>query len=511
MAILQQEESSSVLVAWTQLTSSVEVGPDYELNIGGDSDSPLRTEALARLFVIDRAIVRSESLGTIVSQGYQSIGDALMLLATEDPDTCCAALETLETIVQKASSNAPKKPVSLLMAHVHRVVLNATDSEVISKAQHVLAEALSGGSSRRAEFFSLLTDSQLLETLAKLENECLSGPPSNMQSALHLLGFFLEHTHHALPTSRETVLAAATRYIRLLRMTLIDTNPFDTRFAAAQSICALHDLWTARTPSSQPSPIVLGLGLILYDMLQDDDDEIRDHAALATHTFLTLTTPQCPPSHTVPILTTHTLLTHLPRFFPTSPALTTHALRRLTHTPPPTPLFTPPFSTHLAAATREQTALFAHEPQNLFKDDVLDALAWTAVLTSPSLRTALPQAVVQRAAAWTSEALEALVRRFEVDGGAAGWARRGEVLGWIVRVVGVAEVVVRATSGSAGASGSGGVKLGLRRLADAMVVWEGRGVVVQRVEKVLQEDVLRGLGVLKGVAGLAPGYGEVWL
>ncbi|KAJ4369525.1 hypothetical protein N0V86_009360 [Didymella sp. IMI 355093] len=489
LAILQRQESKSVLVAWTQLTSAIEIGPEYQLDVSDESDSPLRTEALAKLFVVDRIIVRPESLGTVVSPGYQSIGDALMLLATEDPDTCCAALETPES----------------LMAHVHRIVLNAEDPEVISKAQHVLADALDGDSPRRAEFFSLLTDPQLLNTLTKLEDQCLSSPPSNMQSALQLLGFFLEHTFQMLPYARDEVLAETTRYIRLLRMTIIDTNPFDTRFAAAQSVCALHHLWTARTPTAAPSPHVLGLGLILYDMLQDDDDEIRDLAAQATSTFIS-TTSSKPISPTVPILATQHLLTHLLALFPASASLGTHALRRITASSPPAPPFTPAFAQTLTDATKPQTALFAHEKQNLFKDDVLDALCWATVF-SPSIVSSLPATMLEHAATWTRDALTTLTAKYgaETDG-ALGWASRPDVFTWLIRVVCLSDVVLQSK-----VRGSTEVKLGLAKLAAGMRGAEGHAVVVKRAERVLEEDVMRSLGVVKGVAKEAPGYAVSWL
>lgn len=506
LSILQRQESKSVLVAWAQLASSIDIGPEYELGISDASDSLLRTEALARLFIVDRVIVRPESLGTIVSQDYQSIGDALMLLATEDPDTCCAALEALETIVERTSFDAPKKPMSLLMVHVHRVVLNAEDPEVISKAQHVLAEALDGDASRRTEFFSLLTDLQLLKTLIKLENQCLTGSPSNMQSALHLLGFFLEHTFHTLPSAQDTVLSATTRYIRLLRMTIIDTNPFNTRFAAAQSICALHHLWTASTSTSQHSPHVLGLGLILYDMLQDDDDEIRDLAALATSTFLSVTSNK-KVSPTVPILATSHLLTHLLTLFPKSAALATHALRRLTETHSPAALFSVSFAMILEEVTKPQTALFAQEKQNLFKDDVLDTLSWSRILSSPGLTSNLPAPVLENAATWTKDALAVLVSKYEGESdGALGWASKSEVFTWLIRVVCLSEIVLQS-----GGKGKTDVKLGLAKLTAAMGKAAGHGVVIKRAEKILEEDVMRSLGMLKGVASEAPEYAVSWL
>ena len=499
-----------MLVAWTQLTASIQIGPEYELGICSNSDSPLRAEALARLFVIDRVIVRPESLGAIVSDNYQSIGDALMLLATHDQDTCLAALETLETIISKASPNAPKKPISLLMAHIHRIILSASDPEVISKAQSVLAAALTTSPPRKDEFFTLLTDAHLLSTLSRLEDQCLTAPPSNVQSALHLLGFFLEHAHHALPSPQDQdfVLAATTRYIRLLRMTLRDSNPFDARFAAAQSVCALRHLWSARSPAGAHSPLVLGLGLVLHDMLQDDDDEIRSLAAAASSTFISATHAQ-DEAPTVPLLASQHLLTHLLTLFPSSAALGTHALVRLTAGASPKALFTHPFAAILDEATTPQTALFAQEKQNLYRDDVLDALSWTHVLSTPTLLSSLSTPVLEKAAEWTTAALAVLTTRFEAEvDGALGWASRGEVFTLLIRVVCLADVVLQGS-----AKGRTGVKLGLAKLVKAMGEGEGEGhgVLMKRAEGVLEADVLRSLGVARGVAREAPGYAVSWL
>ena len=505
MAVLQRQESKPVLHAWTQLAACVEVGPEYELGISSQTDVPLRTVALARLFIIDRVIVRPESLGTLVSPEYQSIGDALMFLAAEDPDTCCAALETLETIVQKASVDGPAKPISLLLAHVYRVVLNAIDPEVISKAQSVLADALNSKFSRE-EFFSLITDAQLLDTLTKLEDQCLSAPPSNMQSALHLLGYFLDHAHQTLPSSRDVILAATARYIRLLRMTIIDANPFDTRFAAAQSIRARQHFWTTTSPAPHSSPLVLSLGLVLYDMLQDDDDEIRDVAAFATSTFLSARTEQ-KVDPTVPVLATQHLLTHLLSTFRTSMPLATHALRRLVDTPSPDPLFSIPFAEILEELVRPSTALFAQEKQNLFRDDVLDALSWARVVSTSSLLSSLPSSVIEASAKWTYSALTVLTTKYEIDvDGALGWASKSEVFTWLIRIVCPTDAILQSS-----AKGKTEVKLGLTRLVRAMEKGEGHGVVVKRAEKVLEDDVLRSLGILKGVAKEAPEYAVSWL
>ena len=523
LSILQREESASALVAWTQLSASIQIGPEYELGICSNSDSPLRAEALARLFVIDRVIVRPESLGAIVSDNYQSIGDALMLLATHDQDICLAALETLDTIISKASPNAPAKPISLLMAHIHRLLLTASDPEVISKAQSVLAAALTTSPPRKDEFFTLLTDAHLLSTLSRLEDQCLTAPPSNAQSALHLLGFFLEHAHHALDSTQDQafVLAAATRYIRLLRTTLQDANPFDARFAAAQSIRALRRLWSARSPAGTHSPLVLGLALALHDLLQDDDDEIRLLAAAACSTFLSTTRAHDgaeagaeaeaeaeAEAPTAPLLATQHLLAHLATLFPSSPALATHALARLTAAASPTQPLSTPFAALLAEATTPQTALFAREVQNLYADPALAALSWTSLLSSPSLTSSLPAPLLARTAHWTAAALASLTARYEAEGdGALGFASRAGVFALLVRAVCLAGVVLA----SGVADGRTDVKLGLLKLVKAMGEGEGHGVVVQKAEGVLEAEVLRSLGVARGVAREAPGYAASWL
>jgi hypothetical protein len=55
------------------------------------------------------------------------------------------------------------------------------------------------------------------------------------------------------------------------------------------------------------------------------------------------------------------------------------------------------------------------------------------------------------------------------------------------------------------------VKLALRKLADAMSKSEAHDVLIKRAEAVLEQDVLRSLGLVKGVAKEAPGYAYSWL
>ncbi|KNG45382.1 heat repeat-containing protein [Stemphylium lycopersici] len=439
MTMLRQTGAVSIMYAWNDLAASVFVGPEYSMGPSDHHGDDLYRNSLAQVFFVDRVIMRDDSLGVMVSNEYQCIGSALMLLATEDPDTCMAALDTLDAIIQSKPTHDLTVPLSLVLAHIHRVVLEASDAEVISKAQSVLASALTNRD-LHADFFTLTTDDQTFLSLKKLEEQCLGAPPSNMQSGLHLLGFFLDHAYASLPHQRARILPAIARYIRLLRQTILDTNPFDTRFAAIQSLNALRHIFTARASSAATGPLILSLSLILYDLLHDDDDEIRDVAAATTGGFLRA--QRVVYKDTVPILTSHHLLLHLSRAFTHSPHLVVEAVRRSTSTTAASTTtkdaLGTPFAQTLAQERKLDTALFAQEKQNLYKDNVLDTLLWSRLLlllpspppapvsaatSSPTHHSGIPPALSQ----WVLTALDTLTQTAgEEDDGALGWSSKAE-------------------------------------------------------------------------------------
>jgi hypothetical protein len=492
-SLLRRDCSTDALSSWTVVASDVGVGPEHVLGLsGGDGDALLR-EALARLSIVDQIIVRAGPS----SARAQSFLDALMLLATDDADTCCAVLDTIDNIVQTCSSSGSMKPTAEVMVLIHQVLLQATDAEVISKAQSVLADALADESTRSA-FFAFVQADTTLQTLTHLESQCLAGPPSNMQSALHLFGIFLDHAFHTCPDQRRTVLDTAVKFIRLLRVTIVDTNPFDTRFAAAQSLCTLTHIWHLAPTAPATAPLLLALSLLLYDLLNDDDDEIRDLAALATarllraqHPATTTTTTTTTP--TVPLLTTHRLATYLSTAFHNNRALASEALRRLTHTPARTALFGTPFAHLLAADRTQDNALFATEKQNLYHDSALDAVVWARVLTHLS-RDALSAPQRRSLAAWVADALRVLgdTAAGEADG-ALGWASKSEVFALLVGVLEAADVVVCVGE----AAEQGRMRIALREFLDRAQGAEMHGLVLARGEGVLGKSVVGVLARLR--------------
>jgi hypothetical protein len=261
------------------------------------------------------------------------------------------------------------------------------------------------------------------------------------------------------------------------------------RFAAVQSLATFHHIWAARTTSKATAPLILGLSFVLYDLLNDDDDEIRDTAALATGALLRA---QDKPDtkDTVPFLTAQHLATWLSRTFSTSRFLVAEALRRLTNTPAPTPLFSVPFEKVLARERQEDTALFATEKQNLYKDDTLDAVLWMRVLTAlpassiaPGTRAGMKTYILH--------ALDVLARTAECErDGALGWLSKPEVFTLGIRVLCAAEVCLKWGDGE----GRGEVLVALRRFADVAEKGEVHGLLLERVEGMLEREVVGMMG-----------------
>jgi hypothetical protein len=486
IAMFRRSDAVDTLIYhWDELTAQVKIGPKYNLGSSDVHGDALFQTSLAQVFVIDRVIMREDIsvLTTTLSNEYQGIDDALMLLATEDSDTCCAALEILDVILKLKPSNGVTIPLSLLLANVHRVILETTDPEVISKAQAVLANGLTD-TYYRSDFFSLLTEEQVTLTLTRLETQCLEGPPSNMQSALHLLGFFLHYAYANNTPSRTEVLGAIARYIRLLRMTIIDTNPFDARFAAIQSLASLNHIFTASAEFKATGPLILGLSFVLYDLLNDDDDEIRDLAARTTSTLLRAQ-GIANYKDTVPILTTHRLATYLSTTFSHSGELVKEAVRRLENTGV---LFSRPFKCVFEEERKEDTSLFAQEKQNLYKDDTLDAVLFSRILSSLP-HSAFSLSLRQGLAAWVLDGLRVLKQTAqEEEDGALGWSSKAEVFTLGMRVLCAAEIV----TGWRGAERASVLKA-LREFADAGKGAGVHGIWLEKVEGVLRKSVLHAL------------------
>lgn len=454
--------------------------------------------------LLNRALNRRRLFDTDINR----LG-AFLALADEDPDTCCDVLESLGSTLP----NMLSQPAGMdCLALVKSLVLNARDDEVQSTAQALLAECLENEAARD----TLLAKSEkweVFESLDVLEEQCLHGSPANAETASHLLGFYLDHAYGVYPDERADILQRLSRFIRLSRMIMIDTNvslpshnyicsiintlqPFDARFATAKSLSTFHHIWTIPPNSNPGSPVLLALTLLLHDLLNDDDDEIRDLAASTTARFLRIQDPaqHFRIQHAVPITAVERLATFIVTQFSGSRELGQEALRRLMDVERSGVMFEQPFAQRLQEARKEDTALFVKEKQNLFQDDAMDVLMWSNVLTRLSPAT-IRKTTKTQLAAWTLDALSLLTETAEKEvDGPLGWTTtKADVFTLGLRVVCAADVALR-WAGPEKAE----VMLALRRFVDVGLERKVNGIWLEKAEKVLGDSVVRSLRRLRG-------------
>lgn len=245
-----------------------------------------------------------------------------------------------------------------------------------------------------------------------------------------------------------------------------------------QSVSSLDGFWYAMKDDTT-TDLVLGLSFVLYDMLNDDDDEIRDAAAEVTSKLLRGQGKMKDLTNAVPIVTEQRLGKFLSEHFSGSEKLYQEALSRLGGS---VEVFKEPFTATLAEERKEDTALFTHERQNLYKDDAMDVKFWTNVLLSvPS--ASVPAGQIAALKNWTLEALPALTETAhnEFDG-PLGWTSKAEVFTLGIRVICAAGIIKKWEDNEASRISSA-----LRQFADAGVENELNGLWLERIETVIED------------------------
>ncbi|KAM0284815.1 hypothetical protein ACHAQH_001735 [Verticillium albo-atrum] len=204
-----------------------------------------------------------------------------------------------------------------------------------------------------------------------------------------------------------------------------EDQPFDTRFAASQALKS----YLSATPSSDPAS--LPVLLALYDALNDDDEEVRSLAALASRPILDHQT-------LLPLRAADSLLHQLQVSYSTLPAFHTAIAQRLTGKSSA--------GDQLTKALHFDDALFAVEEHNQYIDEVREAQRWAGLYET--LPAGADDAALER---WAVDGLKALKEHTETArDGPLGWTAMPDVYAVCVRVLLCAKAVVARQGKQAG-------------------------------------------------------------
>lgn len=172
--------------------------------------------------------------------------------------------------------------------------------------------------------------------------------------------------------------------------------------------------------------------LALYDTLNDDDDEIREAGANVVSQILG--------SHQAPLAASEKLLNWLHQQFGRTKAFCTAVICRITNINGQNFNVLESAEQQLVAAMLDDDSLFVEEEQNLYIDEVREAMAWTSLLVIADVPSSDKE--TSQLSSWALEGLLTLTRLAETEDGPYGWSSKPRVFAICMKVILVAKAII---------------------------------------------------------------------
>ncbi|KAJ5908778.1 Armadillo-like helical [Penicillium taxi] len=235
-----------------------------------------------------------------------------------------------------------------------------------------------------------------------------------------------------------------------LRSALTEETEFTTRYAAVTSLHSFQRGLRPEGASPKVDPILLDIYLIMYDMLNDDDEDLRDIAADTASWVLSYSSVS--PTTAIALGPLNASL-QLSRFIIDHYSDSLHLSRRLIKylTGQEPRISGSDKQTHLISVAdliaeydQDSTVLFVEEKQNLFIDDVREVDVWYQALLRMK-RSAYPETLLRQISSWVSEGLSHIsnsVAQRDGGDGLIGWTSKPETFILGIRIFSIASALV---------------------------------------------------------------------
>ena len=365
-----------------------------------------------------------------------------------DADAATWILEQLEEKLDKVERL--RKP---LIDFYSFIILNEAPSSVKTVAVSNFASILEELLSCQEETMSgLALPCDDLTKAFRPEADIKSWNRHATDSALRLQGCLLTirgSSTEGHPLSSSSVKQDIHGWVVKLRSALSEEIEFTTRFAAVKSLHSFSRSLRPAGGSPRADSSLLDIYLILYDMLNDDDEELRDIAASTASWVLSYSSVS--PNAAValgPLNASALLANFILDQYADSVQLTRRVIRYLTGQEPR--ISGSDDQTHLIAVSdllaeycQDRTALFVEEKQNLFIDEVRELDIWSPALKQMK-RNAYPETLVRQISSWVSEGLDHLsvhIAQESGQDGLLGWVSRPESFTLGVRLISISSAL----------------------------------------------------------------------
>jgi hypothetical protein len=248
----------------------------------------------------------------------------------------------------------------------------------------------------------------------------------------------IEHEVANANSGNSTLISDLYEWAQAVQTTLRDDSVF-SRQAAVHGLTHLNQTWPKLAQDPSADQLLRSLTLSVYDLLNDDDEEIRIEAAESAHKILSADSPNAASGPTVPLVATQQLAELLTRRWPEHAELFDAAVFRAFGV---SKRGTKSVEQQLQSFEKAEYALFAEEKQNLYIDDVRETRIWAKVAMHVSA-PAVQEPLLSDLTKWTIDGFAALIDNFRYSAdGPLGWTSEGNAFLLGLRVVHAAEVLL---------------------------------------------------------------------
>jgi hypothetical protein len=258
--------------------------------------------------------------------------------------------------------------------------------------------------------------------------------------------------------------------------------------------------WLLPLASDGYPPLYLQAILLVYDCLNDDDSEIRELASCIARRILKARSTTQSVQPMVPLVASQKLSQHLISMFPTSVTLAREGIWRLTGSRLLNGCLVPSAIQLFSEVRHESTALFAVEKQNLFVDEVREAVIWSRVLKRLS-KQALAAEHMAALSKWVTGGLGKLIEvaNAEVDG-PLGWTSKPDIFILGMRIILATDVLLRCRTMTRKVCIPGSsLRLSLGRLVAAAERGRLHNMWLELAEEILVGAILGRIGTIQGI------------
>ncbi|KAJ9154737.1 tRNA (Cytidine(32)-2'-O)-methyltransferase non-catalytic subunit TRM732 [Pleurostoma richardsiae] len=407
-------------------TALAECGISYESTIQTSGERPKDSLVAPSALLRDRLALRDIQVAAI-SWDLRTIQTTVYRALENDVNTACLVLEDVPRVWGT-------KDASGLSQLYMQVAARTQVPELRALALTNLAHVLYGFVETR-QVDNLPSPEELCVLKESLGNGYIT--PSLSQAIITFTGAMMAaEVAICTPETKAATDQHLREWGKMMSEAMGDSNTFDMRFAAVSAVKS----FTATARAIWTEPACLPLILTLYDAMNDDDDEIRDIAALAAAVILG--------QSLVPLEASSALLDWTARTFGHLHEFRWYVVARMTGnstvraTPAQTtgydsaPLGGPSPARLFKEALRVDDELFAVEEQNLWVDEVRETQRWAGVFEATTDWDGSDNGLLAGLRKWAGEALDALLDTLRrEDDGPLGWSSKPEAFALCTRAV----------------------------------------------------------------------------